>query len=53
MTPDLYLQALILSLEIINKVIDDMPKEDRAQAWHNWFTFWERVGRLVKVVKDE
>jgi hypothetical protein len=35
-------------LRVIEKLIDGMTPEQKAQAWQQWFTFWEPVVKLMR-----
>ena len=43
----LALIALTTGLEILKTVINDMPAEERARAWREWFEFWRGVWERV------
>ena len=37
------LSCMKTGLEIFKIVIEDIPKENRAQAWKDWYDFWHGV----------
>lgn len=43
------LQALNTGLEIFKIILEDIPKNERAKAWQDWFDFWRPI--LAEVQK--
>jgi hypothetical protein len=43
MSPELAGQITLLGLQIINRIIDDIPKERRVQMWEDWFKFIDQL----------
>ena len=34
-------------IELILRLIEDQPPEERRKAWERWFRFWEPVWKLM------
>ena len=39
----LSLECLSKGMDIFKIILEDIPKENRAQAWKDWYEFWHSV----------
>lgn len=49
MNPETYAQIALLGLRILDRIMEDIPRERRAEMWNRWFDFTDRIeGRKPK-----
>jgi len=46
----LALQCFLQSMKVFEIVIQDIPKENRQQAWKDWYDFWHNTYEGIKAL---